>query len=85
MGSAEDNILTKEIESWKDFEYALRKQYAEPFNKMLKECLENEEYAAASKNQGPQRSTESLFIALIFQQKIKSKLMNLIEAEQKEK
>jgi hypothetical protein len=47
----------------------LRQQYAETFNKMLKECLENEEYAAASKDQGPQRSTESLYVALIFQQR----------------
>jgi hypothetical protein len=86
VDSPEDNILTKEIESWKGFEYALRKQYAEPFNKMLKECLENEEYAAASKIQGPQCSKESLFMALIFQQqKMISKLMKQIESEQKEK
>jgi hypothetical protein len=56
-------VDTKEIESWKGFEYALRRQYAEPFNKMLKECLQNEKYAAASKTQGPQRSTESFFMA----------------------
>jgi hypothetical protein len=49
MSSPEYNILAKEIESWKGFEYVLRRQYAEPFNKMLKECLENGEYAAASK------------------------------------
>jgi hypothetical protein len=86
MGSTEDNILANEIDSWKGFEYALRKQYTEPFNKVLKECLENEEYAAASKSQGPQRSTESLFVALIFhQQKMISKLMKQIEPEQKEK
>ncbi|MDQ3839916.1 MAG: hypothetical protein M3297_11675 [Thermoproteota archaeon] len=68
MSYIEDNILAKEIDSWKKFEYALRRQYAEPFNKMLKGCLENEEYAAASKTQGRRRSTESLFMALIFQQ-----------------
>ncbi|MDQ3839106.1 MAG: hypothetical protein M3297_07545 [Thermoproteota archaeon] len=48
---------------------------------MLKECLENEEYAAASKSQGPQRSTESLFMALIFQQqKMVSRLMKQIQS-----
>jgi hypothetical protein len=84
MSSPKDNILAKEIKSWKDFEYALCQQYAEPFNKMLKECLENEEYAAAS-DQGPQRSSESLFMALIFQQqKMISKLMKQIESEQRE-
>jgi hypothetical protein len=47
MPSEEDGkILTKEIESWKGFEYALRKPNATLFNKMLKECLENEEYAS---------------------------------------
>jgi hypothetical protein len=37
-------------------------------NKMLTECLENEEYAAAFKTKGPQNSAESLFMVLIFQQ-----------------
>jgi hypothetical protein len=60
----------------------LRQQHAKPFNKMLKECMENEEYAAASRNQGPQRSTESMFMALIFQQqKMISKLMKQIESD----
>ena len=42
----EKSLLTKEIESWKGFEYALRKSNTTLFNKMLKECLE-EEYASA--------------------------------------
>lgn len=69
MPSEEDGkILTEEIESWKGFEYALRKPDATLFNKMLKECLENEEYASACiKAKGPQYSAESLFMALIFQ------------------
>ena len=45
MGSPEDNILAKEIDSWKGFEYALRQPNATLFNKMLTECLENEEDA----------------------------------------
>ena len=69
MPSEEDEkIVTKEIESWKGYEYALRKPNATLFNEMLKECLENEKYAAAFKTKGPQYSTESLFMALIFQQ-----------------
>ena len=51
----------------------------------VKECLENEEYAAASKSQGPQRSTESLFMVLIFQQqKMVSRLMKQIQSNQSE-
>ena|SRR5215207_7314244 len=44
MSSEEDekNILAKEVESWKGFEYAMRKPNATLFNKMLTECLENE-------------------------------------------
>jgi hypothetical protein len=51
MSSEEDeNILAKEVESWKGFEYALRKPNATPFNKTLAECLENEkEYTSAFK------------------------------------
>jgi hypothetical protein len=64
----DENTLAKEIESWKGFEYALRKPNATLFNKMLKECLEIEEYASAFKTKGPQYSAESLFMALIFQQ-----------------
>ena len=80
----EDNIFAKEIESWKGFEYALRQQHAKPFTQMLKECLENEEFAAASKSQGPRRSTESMFMALIFQQqKMISKLIKQIEQRKK--
>jgi hypothetical protein len=35
-----DNILAKEIQSWNDFEYALKRPNAVLFNKMLTECLE---------------------------------------------
>jgi hypothetical protein len=86
MPSEEDDekILAKEIESWKGFEYALRKPNATLFNKMLKECLENEEYAGAFKTKGLQFSTESLFMALIFQQqKMISELIKKIGSDQK--
>jgi hypothetical protein len=64
---------------WYFLEYALRKPNVTLFNKMLEECLENEEYASASKTKGSQYSAESLFMALIFQQqKMISELINKI-------
>jgi hypothetical protein len=51
---------------------------------MLKECLENGEYASTSKTKGPQYSTESLFMALIFQQqKMLTELIKIIGSGQK--
>jgi hypothetical protein len=83
MEALKDNdIVAKEIDSWKGFEYALRQPNATLFNKMLTECLENEEYAAAFKTKGPQDSAESLFMVLIFQQqKMISKLIKEISAK----
>ena len=64
------------------FEYALRQPNATLFTKMLTECLENEEYAAAFKIKGPRDSAESLLIALIFQQqRMITKLIQHIESE----
>jgi hypothetical protein len=63
-----ENILSKEVESWKGFEYALRNPNTILFNEMLKECVESEKYVEATKTRGPQSSTESLFMALLFQQ-----------------
>ena len=48
-----ENVLAKEIESWRSFEYALRNPNASLFDQMLKECLENEEYAEAFRTKGP--------------------------------
>jgi hypothetical protein len=62
-------VYLQEIESWKGFEYALCKLNATLFNKMLKECLENKEYASACiQNQRATVFAEALFMALIFQQ-----------------
>jgi hypothetical protein len=78
----DDDILAREIESWKGFEYALRQPNSILFNKMLTECLESEEYAAAFKTKGPRDSSESLFMALIFQQqKLISKIIKEISAK----
>jgi hypothetical protein len=60
----DDNTLAEEIQSWKGFEYALRQPNVTLFNKMLSECLENEEYAAAFKTKGTQDSVETLFMLL---------------------
>ena len=78
-----DNILTKEVVSWKGFEYALRQPNASLFNKMLSEYLENkEEYISAFKSRESQHSAESLFIALIFQQqKMISKLIQQLKLD----
>ena len=68
------------------FEYALHQPNATLFNKMLTECLENEEYAPAFKSKGPQDSVESLFMALILQQQKRiSKLIETIQNSQKKK
>jgi hypothetical protein len=73
-----ENLTAREIELWKGFEYALRNPNASLFNQMLRECLENKEYAEAFKTKGPQCSAESLFMSLLFQQQ---KMINkLIES-----
>jgi hypothetical protein len=79
-----ENLLVREVESWKGFEYALRNPNASLFNKMLSERIENE-YAEAVKTKGSQYSAESLFMALIFQQqKTISKLIESLKSKQTE-
>jgi hypothetical protein len=63
-----EDILTKEIESWKGFEYALREENRILFDKMLSECQENQDYVRAANSKGESYTAESLFMALIFQQ-----------------
>jgi len=62
------NTLAKEIESWKDFEYALREEDALLFDKMLSECRQNRDYIRAVSSKGEYYSAESLFMLLILQQ-----------------
>ena len=66
----QENILISEIESWSNLEYALREEDRISFNKMLNECgKEKEEFSKAFNAKGECNSTtESLFMALIFQQ-----------------
>ena len=85
---ADDDILAREIGSWKGFDwYALRQPNATLFNKMLTECLKNEEARLRPfKSKGPQVSAESLFMILIFQQqKMISKLIEKIQNSRKKK
>jgi hypothetical protein len=78
-----ENTLAKEVKSWEGFEYALRSPNSSLFNKMIRECLENEEYIEAFKTKGPQYSSESLFMALIFQQqKMISGLLESLSSNQ---
>jgi hypothetical protein len=64
------DILQKEIDSWNEhFGYALREENRILFNQMLSECLTDEEqYRNAVNSKGENYTTESLFMALIFQQ-----------------
>jgi hypothetical protein len=76
MTDEKENMLTKEIESWSKFEYALREEDRILFTKMLNEC-QKEEYSKAFKSKGEYNSAESLFMVLIFeQQKMISNLIN---------
>ena len=78
-GEEDDNsILHKVIESWKGFEYSLREEDRILFNKLLNECQKEEEFSKAFNAKDKYNSTtESLFMALIFQQqKMISKLID---------
>jgi hypothetical protein len=63
------DTLDKDIESWNDhFGYTLPEENRILFNQMLSECLSDEQYSKAVNSKGENYSTESLFMALIFQQ-----------------
>jgi hypothetical protein len=67
MTKEENNVLAKEIASWSNFGYSLREEDRILFSKMLNEC-QKEEFSKAFNAKGEYHSTESLFLALIFQQ-----------------
>jgi hypothetical protein len=61
----EENILTKEIESWKDFADSLNSQeYKELFNKMLNDCYKYAKAINAKEKEPFPNTTESLIMAL---------------------
>ena len=62
-----NNILTQEIDSWSNYEYALREENRLLFNRMLSECKENEDHIRAANSKDEFFSAESLFMALILQ------------------
>ena len=61
-GSVDEDILAREIESWKDFRYALREEDALLFDKMLSECRHNKDYIRTARCKGEGYSAESLFM-----------------------
>ncbi len=62
------DILTKEIETWKDFRYALREEDEFLFNEMLSECGQNKDYIRTASCECEGYSVESLFMLLVLQQ-----------------
>ena len=65
--SSNKDILTKEIESWGRFEYALRKENRLLFRKKLNRCGKDE-YVSCVNARGENFSAESLFLILILEQ-----------------
>jgi hypothetical protein len=64
--SSNIDILTKEIESWGRFEYALRGLRL-LFHKMLSRCRKSE-YVSCVKAKGENFSAEALFLILVLEQ-----------------
>ena len=62
-----EDILTKEIESWRSFAKSLNsEEYKEIFNKMLSDCYK---YANAINAKGELFPTDSLLMSLLLSQK----------------
>jgi hypothetical protein len=61
-----EDILTKEIESWRSFAASLNsEEYREIFNKMLSECYK---YVNAINTKGEPFPTDSLLMSLLLSQ-----------------
>jgi hypothetical protein len=65
--SANKDILTKEIGSWGNFGYALRKEIRILFEEMLDIC-KRKDYVDCAATKGESFSAEALFLVLIFEQ-----------------
>jgi hypothetical protein len=61
----EEDVLTREIESWRGFAESLRAEDRELFRKMLSDCYR---YSKAVNAKGEPFPAESLLMALIFSQ-----------------
>ena len=82
---SDSNILAQEIDSWSNFEYALREESRLLFNKMLSECKENEDYVKAANSKDEYLSDDSLFMVLILQQqKTINELIDKVSERKKE-
>ncbi|MEJ2261246.1 MAG: hypothetical protein P8X83_06295 [Nitrosopumilaceae archaeon] len=57
-----DDLLSKEIESWKSFGDSLREEDRKIFNKMIQQCYQ---YIKAINSKGPPYTTSSLMMSLI--------------------
>jgi hypothetical protein len=75
MVDDKEDLLTKEIQSWDIFKYALREENATLFGQMLKECQGEDDkegevvqFANAVNAKGESFAAESLFMALILLQ-----------------
>jgi hypothetical protein len=78
-------ILTQEIGSWSNFEFALRDENRLVFEKMLTECRENQDLIRAANSKDEYFSAESLFTALILQQQKTIKELIAKVSERKER
>ena len=65
--SGDKDTLTKEIESWAGFAYALRKENRTLFEEMSDGCKKTE-YVDCAAAKGESFSTEALVLVLIFEQ-----------------
>ena len=75
-----EDILTKEIESWKSFAASLNsEEYKEIFNKMLSDCYR---YANAINAKGEPFPTDSLLMSLLLSQQ---KMIDWLSAQASDK
>lgn len=59
-----DDVITKEIESWKSYADCLRKQDRELFYEMLNSCFN---YSSAITTKGTEHSTTSVLISILLE------------------
>lgn len=60
-----DDLLAKEIESWKTFSQSLRAEDRKLFDKMIRQCYK---HISAINSKGESYATESLMMSLILTQ-----------------
>ena len=85
MVDDKEGLLTKEIQSWDIFKYALREENATLFGQMLKDCQGEDDkegevvqFANAMNAKGESFAAESLFIALIL---LQQRMINMLSCQ----